>query len=149
LLTATGPLIDLANSQSLTFGALRGERDREYQFGVAIPFHGWVLDEDAFQTTARNCHSNISESNLFWPLTWDRALIQGWETMLRSRRCGAGRSFTRPTPIRSRKPRRRSLHRRVDLSDACADGMPARRARQIARTRTSWKPPALHIEDQF
>jgi hypothetical protein len=88
LLTATGPLIDLANSQSLTFGPLRGERDREWQFGVAIPFHGWVLDEDNFQTTATNWldHSNIGESNLFWPLTWARALIQGWETTLRSPR---------------------------------------------------------------
>jgi hypothetical protein len=88
LLTATGPLIDLADSQSLTFGPLRGERDREYQFGVAIPFHGWVLDEDTFQTSARNWldHSNIGESNLFWPLTWDRALIQGWETTLRTPR---------------------------------------------------------------
>ena len=88
LLTATGPLIDLANSQSLTFGPLRGERDHEYQFGVAIPFRGWVLDIDTFQTTARNWldHSNIGESNLFWPLTWDYALIQGWETTLRSPR---------------------------------------------------------------
>jgi len=88
LLTATGPLIDLANSQSLTFGPLRGERDHEYQFGVAIPFHGWVLDIDTFQTSSRNWldHSNIGESNLFWPLTWDYALIQGWETTLRSPR---------------------------------------------------------------
>jgi len=88
LLTATGPLIDLANSQSLAFGPLRGERDHEYQFGVAIPFHGWVLDIDTFQTSSRNWldHSNIGESNLFWPLTWDRALIQGWETTLRSPR---------------------------------------------------------------
>jgi hypothetical protein len=88
LLTATGPLIDLANSQSLTFGALRGERDHEYQFGVAIPFRGWTLDIDTFQTSARNWldHSNIGESNLFWPLTWDYALIQGWETTLRSPR---------------------------------------------------------------
>jgi hypothetical protein len=88
LLTATGPLIDLATSQSLAFGPLRGERDHEYQFGVSIPFHGWVLEEDTFQTSARNWldHSNIGESNLFWPLTWDRALIQGWETTLRSPR---------------------------------------------------------------
>jgi hypothetical protein len=88
LLTATGPLIDLVNSQNLTFGPLRGERDHEYQFGVAIPFRGWVLDTDSFQTSARNWldHSNIGESNLFWPLTWDRALIQGWETTLRSPR---------------------------------------------------------------
>jgi hypothetical protein len=88
LLTATGPLIDLASSQSLVFGPLRGERDHEYQFGLSIPFHGWVLEEDTFQTTARNWldHSNIGESNLFWPITWDRALIQGWETTLRSPR---------------------------------------------------------------
>ena len=88
LLTATGPLLDLASSQSLAFAPVRGERDHEYQFGVAIPFHGWVLDADTFQTSARNWldHSNIGESNLFWPLTWDRALIQGWEASLRSPR---------------------------------------------------------------
>jgi hypothetical protein len=88
LLTATGPVIDLASSQSLAFGPLKGERDHEYQFGVAIPFYGWVLDTDTFQTAARNWldHSNIGESNLFWPLTWDKALIQGWETTLRSPR---------------------------------------------------------------
>ncbi len=55
---------------------------------MTIPFRGWVLDVDTFQTSARNWldHSNIGESNLFWPLTWDRALIQGWETTLRSPR---------------------------------------------------------------
>ncbi|HLI86373.1 MAG TPA: TonB-dependent receptor [Bryobacteraceae bacterium] len=90
LLTATGPLADLATSQSLAFGPLHGERDREYQFGVSIPFHGWVLEEDTFETRATNWldHSNIGESNLFWPVTWNRALIQGWETTLRSPRIG-------------------------------------------------------------
>jgi hypothetical protein len=88
LLTATGPLLNLANSQNLTFAPLHGERDEEYQFGVTIPFRGWALDADTFQTYARNWldHSNIGESNLFWPLTWDRALIQGWELTLRSPR---------------------------------------------------------------
>jgi len=88
LLTATGPLIDLANSQDLAFGPLRGERDEEYQFGVLIPYRGWALDADTFQTRAKNWldHSNIGESNLFWPLTWDAALIQGWEVTLRSAR---------------------------------------------------------------
>ncbi len=88
LLTATGPLLDLASSQTLTFGPVRGERDREYQFGVSIPFRGWVLEEDTFQTRATNWldHSNIGESNIFWPLTWASALIQGWETTLRSPR---------------------------------------------------------------
>ena len=88
LLTATGPLLDLASSQVLTFAPLKGERDEEYQFGVSIPFHGWVLEEDTFQTRAKNWldHNNIGESNIFWPLTWSSALIQGWETTLRSPR---------------------------------------------------------------
>lgn len=88
LLTATGPLLDLATSQTLTFAPLRGERDEEYQFGVSIPFHGWVLEEDSFQTRATNWldHNNIGESNIFWPITWTAALIQGWETTLRSPR---------------------------------------------------------------
>ncbi len=88
LLTATGPVSDLANSQNLTFGPLRGERDTEYQVGVLIPFRGWSLDGDTFQTRATNWldHSNIGESNIFWPLTWEAALIQGWELTIRSPR---------------------------------------------------------------
>jgi hypothetical protein len=88
LLTATGPLLDLATSQSLAFAPLKGERDEEYQFGVSIPFRGWVLEEDTFQTRAKNWldHNNIGESNIFWPITWTAALIQGWETTLRSPR---------------------------------------------------------------
>jgi hypothetical protein len=88
LLTATGPLLNLATSQVLTFAPLRGERDVEYQFGVSIPFHGWVLEEDTFNTRAKNWldHNNIGESNIFWPITWTAALIQGWETTLRSPR---------------------------------------------------------------
>jgi hypothetical protein len=88
LLTATGPLLNLASSQVLTFAPLKGERDEEYQFGVSIPFHGWVLEEDSFQTRATNWldHNNIGESNIFWPITWTAALIQGWETTLRSPR---------------------------------------------------------------
>ena len=88
LLTATGPLLGLANSQNLTFAPLHGERDEEYQFGITIPFRGWALDADHFQTKAQNWldHSNIGESNLFWPLTWYQALIQTWELTLRSPR---------------------------------------------------------------
>jgi hypothetical protein len=76
----------LANSQNFTFSPLRGERDIEWQFGVMIPYHGWTLNADNYQTKARNWldHNNIGESNLFWPITWDAALIQGWELTLRS-----------------------------------------------------------------
>ena len=37
LLTASGPLLDYANSNNTTFLPLRGERDEEHQFGVQIP----------------------------------------------------------------------------------------------------------------
>jgi hypothetical protein len=88
LSTATAALLGLANSQSFTFAPLHGERDREYQFGVTIPYHGWALDADNFKTRATNWldHNNIGESNLFWPITWDAAVIQGWELTLRSPR---------------------------------------------------------------
>jgi outer membrane receptor protein involved in Fe transport len=88
LVTATGALMGLANSQNFTFSPLHGERDIEYQFGVTIPFRGWSLDADNYKTRAENWldHNNIGESNLFWPITWDAALIQGWELTLRSPR---------------------------------------------------------------
>ena len=88
LVTATGPLLGLANSQNFTFAPLHGERDEEHQFGVTIPYRGWALDADTYQTRATNWldHNNIGESNLFWPITWDAALIQGWELTLRTPR---------------------------------------------------------------
>jgi outer membrane receptor protein involved in Fe transport len=88
LVTATGALLGLASSQNFTFAPLRGERDTEYQVGVMIPYRGWTLDADNFQTRATNWldHNNIGESNLFWPITWDAARINGWELTLRSPR---------------------------------------------------------------
>jgi Carboxypeptidase regulatory-like domain/TonB dependent receptor/TonB-dependent Receptor Plug Domain len=86
LATATGALLDLATSQDFTFAPLHGERDKQWQYGVTIPYHGWILDADNYQTKATNWldHNNIGESNIFWPITWDAALIQGWELTLRS-----------------------------------------------------------------
>jgi hypothetical protein len=88
LLTATEALGSLAMNQGFAFAPLHGERDEEHQFGVTIPFRGWTLDADTYQTEAANWldHNNIGESNLFWPITWDSALIQGWELTLRSPR---------------------------------------------------------------
>jgi hypothetical protein len=85
---ATGPLAELGKRQGLAFAPIQGERDEEHQIGVTIPSRGWTLDADTFQTRAKNWldHSNIGESNLFWPLTWDGALIQAWELSLRSPR---------------------------------------------------------------
>lgn len=86
LLTASGPLLDYANSNNTAFLPLHGERDEEHQFGVQIPFRGWLLDADNFETRANNFldHSNVGESNIFFPITVDGALIQGWELTLKS-----------------------------------------------------------------
>jgi outer membrane receptor protein involved in Fe transport len=70
------------------FSTLKGERDEEHQFGVTIPYRGWVLDADTFKTDVANFldHNNIGASNIFFPLTDTRALIRGWELTLRSPR---------------------------------------------------------------
>ena len=88
LITASGPLLQFVNSQNFGFIPLHGERDEEYQFGVAIPFRSWFLDVDTFRTRVNNFfdHNNVGNSNIFFPLTIDGALIRGWETTLRSPR---------------------------------------------------------------
>ena len=86
LVTATGPLLDLANGQNFTFAPLLGERDIQWQYGVAIPYRNWTLNINNYETRAENWldHNNIGESNIFWPITWSYALIQGWSATLRS-----------------------------------------------------------------
>jgi hypothetical protein len=86
LSTATSQLQQLGVNQGYGFAPLHGERDIEWQFGVMIPVHGWTLDADNFETRAHNWldHNNIGDSNLFWPITWSYAMIQGWELTLRS-----------------------------------------------------------------
>jgi outer membrane cobalamin receptor len=88
LLTASGTLADLCTASGCKFIPLHGERDEEHQFGVTIPFRGWTLDADTFRTRAHNFfdHNALGESNLFFPLTIDKALIRGWELTLHSPR---------------------------------------------------------------
>ncbi len=88
LITANGPLLQLCQANGCGFIPLHGERDEEHQFGVAIPFRGWTLDADTFRTRASNFfdHDAIGESNLFFPLTIESVVINGWEVTLRSPR---------------------------------------------------------------
>ncbi|HMB83643.1 MAG TPA: TonB-dependent receptor [Terriglobales bacterium] len=88
LLTASGTLAQLCTQNGCGFIPLHGERDEEHQFGITIPFRGWTLDADTFHTRVRNFfdHNTIGESNLFFPLTIEKALIRGWELTLRSPR---------------------------------------------------------------
>jgi hypothetical protein len=86
LTSVSGPLLQYANGSNTTFVPLRGERDEEHQFGVEIPYRGWLIDADTFETRANNFldHSNIGESSIFIPVTVEGALIQGWELTLSS-----------------------------------------------------------------
>ena len=88
LLTASGPVLEFANASNTGFVPLHGERDEEHQFGVTIPIRGWSVDADTFQTRAKNFfdHNNVGESNIFFPVTIDGALIQAWEVTVRSPR---------------------------------------------------------------
>jgi outer membrane receptor for ferrienterochelin and colicin len=88
LITASGPLLDFVTAQDLGFIPLHGERDEEYQVGLTVPIHGWMADIDRFQTRATSFfdHNPVGNSNVFFPVTIDGALIRGTEVTLRSPR---------------------------------------------------------------
>ena len=88
LTTLSGPLIDFANNQDLAFIPLHGERDDEAQVGVTIPFRGWTVDAATFRNHVSNFfdHNNFNNSNVFFPITIQGALIEAWELTLRSPR---------------------------------------------------------------
>ncbi len=93
LSTVSGPLLDFALQQGFAFLPLHGERDEQHEFGLTIPARGWVLDLDHFRTGARHFfdHDVLGNSNIFFPVTLERARIRGWEASLRSPRL-AGRA---------------------------------------------------------
>jgi len=81
LLTVSGSLLgfDLA--------PLRGERDEQREFGLAIPIAGWTLDLSNFRTGARNFFDHDAlENNIFIPLTIGHARIRGTEVSVNSPR---------------------------------------------------------------
>jgi hypothetical protein len=93
LLTVNGPLLQQAAGQGFGFLPLRGERDEQHEVGLTIPLAGWTFDVDNFRTGARNFfdHDVLGNSNIFFPLTIDRARIRGWEGKATSPRI-AGRA---------------------------------------------------------
>jgi TonB dependent receptor/Carboxypeptidase regulatory-like domain/TonB-dependent Receptor Plug Domain len=90
LTSVAGPALAFAQGNDTSFLPLHGERDEEHQFGLQIPWRGWLLDADTFETRAHNFldHSNIGESDIFIPITVQGAKINGWELTLRSPRLG-------------------------------------------------------------
>ena len=88
LVTASGPVLAFANGNNTTLVPLHGERDEEHQFGLQVPFRGWLLDADTFKTRVNSFldHSNIGDSSIYFPVTVDGALVRAWELTLRSPR---------------------------------------------------------------
>jgi outer membrane receptor for ferrienterochelin and colicin len=88
LSTVSGPLLNYAVSQGLGFIPLRGERDQEHQFGLTIPLQRWSFEVNNYHQRAHNYfdHNAIGNSNVFFPLTVERARLYGWEFTLRSPR---------------------------------------------------------------
>jgi outer membrane receptor protein involved in Fe transport len=86
--TVSGPVLDLAASQGFGFLPLHGEKDEEYQFGINVPLREWDVDVSYFRNGVRNFfdHNSLGNSNIFFPLTVDRARIRGLEATVKSRR---------------------------------------------------------------
>jgi hypothetical protein len=73
-----------------TFTPLPSERDEEHQFGIVIPYKGWLLDVTNVKNRVNNFldHSNLGESNMYFPIAVDGALVRAWELTLRSPQLG-------------------------------------------------------------
>jgi len=86
LSTISGPLLQFALGQGVDFIPLRGERDEEYQFGATVPIKGWTIEAGYFHTAAKNFfdHDALGNSNIFFPLTIERARIRALELTARS-----------------------------------------------------------------
>ncbi len=88
LATVSGPLLNLALQEGFGFLPLYGERDEQYEFGLAVPFRGWVMDLSHFHTNSHNFfdHTPLGNADIFFPITIAEARIRGWEALLRSPR---------------------------------------------------------------
>jgi len=84
--TLSGPLVGYATANDTAFLPLRGERDKERQFGVTIPLKGWSLEADYFVTQSSNFfdHNPLGNSDIYLPITDQGALIEGRELTVRS-----------------------------------------------------------------
>jgi hypothetical protein len=89
LLTVSSSVLSYAStfpSGENTFTPLPSERDEEHQFGIQIPYKGWFLDIANVNNRVNNFldHSNLGESNMYFPIAVDGALVRAWEMTLRS-----------------------------------------------------------------
>jgi len=91
--TVSSSVLNYASEQpggENTFTPIPSERDEEHQFGVQIPYRGWMLDITNVKNRINNFldHSNLGESNMYFPIAVDGALVRAWEMTLRSPQLG-------------------------------------------------------------
>jgi outer membrane receptor protein involved in Fe transport len=88
LSTISGPLLEFAAEQGFGFIPLRGERDEEFQLGAGTNIKCFDIEADYFRTRISNFfdHNELGTSNIFFPLTIERAFVRGFETTVRSPR---------------------------------------------------------------
>jgi hypothetical protein len=86
LATLSGPVLDFAITQGFGFLPLKGERDRQYEFGLSIPVGKWGIDLARFDTDARNFsdHDVLGNSNITFPLSIEKVHSRGSEVVIRS-----------------------------------------------------------------
>jgi hypothetical protein len=89
ILTVSSSVLNYAGSLPSgenAFTPIPSERDEEHQFGIEIPYRGWMLDIDTFKNRVNNFldHSNLGESNMYFPIAVDGALVRAWEMTLHS-----------------------------------------------------------------
>ncbi len=91
LVSVTSPVFN----DDQTFVPLRGERDEQHEFGLTIPIARWTIDIANFRTAASNFfdHDVLGNSNIFFPLTLERARIRGWEATANSPTIGRAAQF--------------------------------------------------------
>ena len=86
--TVSSSFLNYVSSQQgeNAFVPLPSERDEEHQFGIQIPYRGWLLDVTNVKNRVNNFldHSNVGESNIYFPIAVDGALVRAWEATLRS-----------------------------------------------------------------
>jgi outer membrane receptor protein involved in Fe transport len=88
LSTVSGPLLEFVENSGFGVLPLRGERDEEHQFGITIPYKQWWFDTEYYDTKARNFldHEALGASNIFFPVTIERARVRGVDVSLSSPR---------------------------------------------------------------
>ena len=144
LQTVSSSVLNYASQQpggENTFTPLPSERDEEHQFGFQIPYKGWLLDVANVKNRVNNFldHSNLGESNMYFPIAVDGALVRAWELTLRSPEL-ARLGQLPPDLLESDRRAARQHHRRLYLFGGLGPGLRSRPRLHARRSRPAPNP---------